>query len=144
MIDYTEHSFKGSTMPGCVPLAKESKHMRVEDFAQDHPEVSQRDLDLFVRLYNLTSQGDFVGMTEVSYHALINSLRLNLPDELDIRLHFLRDRARRFAVINQCPDRSRDYTGRDLVDREKEIYRLEKKRMDGTVTKEELDRLRLL
>lgn len=144
MIKYTEHSFNEITMPGCLPLARQSRHMTVEDFREEHQGVPQIELERFVKLYNLTSRGDFVGMTEVSYLSLITSLNLGLPDELETRLHFLRDRARQFAEINQSPNRERDYSGGDLVDREQEIYRLEKKRMNGTITEEERCRLKLL
>ena len=132
-------------MPGSEPLETRGRQVSVADFVQDHPNVPQEELGLFVKEYNMTSHGFLNGVTEDAYQILYGSIHLGYDhDELVERLTILRDRARLFAEMNQNPDRDRDFTGAELVEIEQEIYRLTQKNLDGTITESEYDRLKAL
>ena len=142
MLEYTK---QGRWTPGSEPLERRSRNVTVEDFTEDYPNVPKEELELFTREYRMTSQGFFNGMTEDAYYILYHAIHPHYNhDELFDRLSILRDRARVFAEFNQNPNRVRDFTGAELVEREQEIFRLNKKRLSGKIANDELSRLKSL
>ena len=143
MIEYTK---QGRWTPGSESLERWAKEVTTGDFVQDHPNVPIEELELFTKEYRMTSQGFFNGMTEDAYQILYGTIHPRYSDdELVERLAFLRDRARFFAEINQNPNRKEsNLTGKELVEREQECFRLNRKRLSGTITDNEMLRLKCL
>ncbi|MBT3404901.1 hypothetical protein HN832_01765 [archaeon] len=125
---------------------RKSWKRKIEDFSETYPRASEEELMMFGEEYLLTLEGAFNKLPEMEYEAIYHSgIRYQYKDEsLKERLNGLRHLQRMFQDFNSHPNRSKNYSPFDLIERDQRLYELWKKDKEEGLTEGEYDEFRVI